>query len=221
VIAILTAMREELSPLLDKVKVIKKHHIAGSDFYHAIYKNNELILTNSGIGKVSATLASTILIERFNADKILFSGVAGAIDDSLKVGDVVVADRTAQFDMNLTAFGHPLGHVSGTGVYAKTSQSLRAIAEDMGCISGTIISGDKFVQDIKEKETLAKCFNAIALEMEGAPVSFVCQKYDIECMIIRSISDTLHGSSEDFGEFLSVASNNSADMMLKIVNSLG
>ncbi len=217
-IGIMCAMSEELAPLLSQVQVTRKHHISGTDFYDAVYNNRRVILTSSGIGKVQAALASTILIEHFDAKQILFSGVAGGIVDSLKVGDVVVASRLAQFDVDLTTFGHPKGHIPGSGVYVQTSKSLRYLAEDLGCVPGTIVSGDKFVDNTKEKMEISKEFNAIALEMEGASVAFVCQAYNIPCLVIRSISDTLHGSSEDFGEFLAVASINSAKMVLGIVN---
>ena len=218
IICVMTAMSEEFAPLLSKMEVTKKHHISGIDFYDAVYNNRRVILATSGIGKVQATKTSTILIEHFDAKQILFSGVAGGIVDSLKVGDVVVASRLAQFDMDLTAFGHPKGHIPGSGVYVKTDKSLRYLAEDLGCISGTIVSGDKFVNDTKEKTQISKEFNAIALEMEGAAVGFVCQSYNIPCLVIRSISDALHGSEEDFGEFLAVASANSAKMILGIVD---
>jgi adenosylhomocysteine/aminodeoxyfutalosine nucleosidase len=88
-IAIMCAMREELEPILEYLELKEIIEHANNKFYLAKFKNLDLVLAYSKIGKVNAALTSSILIEKFNVKKILFSGVAGAIDKDLKIGDLI------------------------------------------------------------------------------------------------------------------------------------
>lgn len=129
-IAIMGAMPEEIEPILAKLDNVTQTIYAANTYYEGTYHGKEVVLAYSKIGKVFATLTATILIERFACDILLFSGVAGAINDELKVGDLIIAEGLCQHDLDITAFGHPYGYVPEGEVYVGT-EALRNVAKEI------------------------------------------------------------------------------------------
>jgi adenosylhomocysteine/aminodeoxyfutalosine nucleosidase len=226
-IAIMGAMPEEIEPLLARVENIKKTQYASNLYYEATYKGQEIVIAYSKIGKVFASLTATILIEKFGCDTLLFSGVAGAINPSLQIGDLIVADRLCQHDLDITAFGHPHGFVPEGAVYISTDTTLRKIAKKVAINNalklqeGIIATGDQFVASSQRKEFIASTFKADALEMEGASVAVVCDALNIPFFILRAISDTANDDAGmDFDEFMVGSAKISANFILDMVESI-
>jgi len=225
IIGIMGAMPEEIVPLLEELDSYEEVKFAKNTYYKAKYNNIDLVIAYSKIGKVFSSLTASNLINKFNCEKILFSGVAGGINPSLKIGDLIIATSLAQHDLDITAFGHPYGFVPEGEVFIKTNNELNEIAKKAGkelnikLVEGIIATGDQFVCDNERKEFIHKTFNADALEMEGASVALVCDNLDVPCMILRSISDTADvDASFDFDEFLKSSAKNSSDFILKILD---
>ena len=226
-LAIMGAMQEEIEPLLayfDKVNVVK---YANNKYYEVSYNGLEIVIAYSKIGKVFASLTASTMIEKFGCDTLLFSGVAGGINPKLKIGDLIIADKLCQHDLDITAFGHPHGYVPGGKVFVETSKELRDVAikvakeNDLKVIEGIIATGDQFVHSTQRKEFIENTFNADALEMEGASVAVVCDALNIPFFILRAISDTADmDAGFDFDEFLKSSAKNSADYLIKIVKEL-
>ena len=226
-IAIMGAMPEEIAPILEIVGDYKTTEYAGNSYYETTYKGCELVIAYSKIGKVFSGLTASILIEHFKCEKLLFSGVAGGINPSLKIGDLIVATQVAQHDLDITVFGHPMGYVPGGAVFIDTDASLRAIAttvaSDMGkdIQEGVIVSGDQFVDDAKIKEAIVKNFNGDALEMEGASVGVVCDALGVPFFVLRAISDTAEtDASFSFEAFMESSAIISAEFVMKMVDAL-
>jgi adenosylhomocysteine/aminodeoxyfutalosine nucleosidase len=226
-LAIMGAMQEEIEPLLayfDKVNVVE---YANNKYYEVSYNGLEIVIAYSKIGKVFASLTASTMIEKFGCDTLLFSGVAGGINPKLKIGDLIIADKLCQHDLDITAFGHPHGFVPGGKVFVETSKELREIAikvaneNDLNVIEGTIATGDQFVHSNERKEFIEKTFSADALEMEGASVAVVCDALNVPFFILRAISDTADmDAGFDFDEFLKSSAKNSADYLIKILKEL-
>lgn len=226
-IAIMGAMEEEIEPLLahfDNVNIVE---FANNKYYEVNYKGVEIVIAYSKIGKVFASLTAATMIERFECDTLLFSGVAGGINPKLKIGDLIIADKLCQHDLDITAFGHPNGFVPGGSVFVETSEKLRTIAKDvakeneLNVIEGTIATGDQFVHSSERKEFIESTFKADALEMEGASVAVVCDSLNVPFFVLRAISDSADGGADiDFDEFLKSSAVNSANYMIKIVDKL-
>ena len=226
-LAIMGAMQEEIEPLLayfDKVNVVK---YANNKYYEVSYNGLEIVIAYSKIGKVFASLTASTMIEKFGCDTLLFSGVAGGINPKLKIGDLIIADKLCQHDLDITAFGHPHGYVPGGKVFVETSKELRDVAikvakeNDLKVIEGIIATGDQFVHSTQRKEFIENTFNADALEMEGASVAVVCDALNIPFFILRAISDTADmDAGFDFDEFLKSSAKNSADYLIKILKEL-
>ncbi|EGK8090533.1 5'-methylthioadenosine/adenosylhomocysteine nucleosidase [Campylobacter lari] len=226
-IAILGAMLEEVTPLLETLKEYQTIEYANNTYYLAKYKNHELIIAYSKIGKVNSTLSATIMIEKFKAELLLFTGVAGAFNPSLEIGDLIYATKLAQYDLDITAFGHPLGYVPGNEIFIKTDDKLNnlaiEVAKELGVKlqSGIIATGDEFICDENKKAKIREIFNADACEMEGASVALVCDALKIPCLILRSMSDKAGEKAEfDFDEFVEKSAKISANFVLKICEKL-
>ncbi|MCD6213067.1 MAG: 5'-methylthioadenosine/adenosylhomocysteine nucleosidase [Sulfurovum sp.] len=226
-IAIMGAMPEEIEPIIGKLENVKETVYAANKYYEGIYNGKEVVVAYSKIGKVFATLTATILIEKFACDTLLFSGVAGAISDELKIGDLIIAEGVSQHDLDITAFGHPYGYVPEGEVCIPTDMNLRNIAKDVAkekgltLKEGIIATGDQFVANEERKNWIGSTFKADALEMEGAAVAVVCSSLNIPFFILRAISDSADmDASFNFDEFLESSAKISADFILTMVDAI-
>ncbi len=226
-IAIMGAMPEEIEPLLEHYKEYKLVEYAKNSFYVVKYNEHTLVIAYSKIGKVNATITAVTMIEKFNCEKLLFSGVAGAVSDELQIGDLIVATKLAQHDLDISAFGHPFGYVPEGSVYEKTDVRLIEIAKEVAIekklsLKETIIAtGDQFVCDSNKKQWIEKTFDAGALEMEGAAVVLACNAFDVPSFVLRSISDAADmDAGFDFDKFLESSAKISAEFIISMVDKI-
>lgn len=225
-IGILGAMEEEITPLLEILKDYKEIKYANNSYYLANFERHELVLAYSKIGKVNSTLSAAVMIEKFGAQVLLFTGVAGALK-SLKIGDLLVATKLCQYDLDITAFGHPLGFVPGNEIFIKTDEKLNELAKQVASelgkklAFGTIATGDEFICDEGKKSKIVQVFDAEACEMEGASVALVCDALKIPCFVLRAMSDEAGEKAEfDFDEFVVNSAKISAEFVLKMCEKL-
>lgn len=226
-IAIMGAMVEEITPLLESLGKHTKTEYAGNVYYEAEYKGLELVIAYSKIGKVFSTLTAATMIEKFGAEKLLFSGVAGGINPSLKIGDLIAATSLCQHDVDITAFGHPDGFIPEGKLFTISDAALLVMAKevalemDKSLFEGVIATGDQFVADEKRKNWISDTFKADALEMEGASVAVVCDALDVPFFILRAISDTADmDAGFNFDKFLESSAKESAAFVLKMLDKL-
>ena len=235
-IAIMGAMIEEVEPFLNLgeheplLKHFKKHNdIAyGGNLYHeAKYKGLDIVLGYSKIGKVNAALTAATMIEKFGAEQLLFTGVAGAVNPELKIGDLVAATQLCQHDLDITAFGHPHGYVPEGKVYVEPSRELlhiaKSVADEKGISlkGGIIATGDQFIADPARKKWIEETFEADAIEMEGAAVAVICDAFNVPFFVLRAISDTADmDATFDFDEFLKHSSQVSSSFVLAMLDKI-
>jgi adenosylhomocysteine/aminodeoxyfutalosine nucleosidase len=226
-LAIMGAMEEEIEPLLANFSNIKVTEFANNKYYEVNYNGIDIVIAYSKIGKVFASLTATTMIEKFGCNKLLFSGVAGAINPSLKIGDLIVATKLCQHDLDITAFGHPHGYVPGGAVYIEANKELIQIASEVAIDKkiklqeGIIATGDQFVANEERKNWIGSTFKADALEMEGASVAVVCNALDVPFLILRSISDSADmDAGFSFDEFLKSSASRSAEFIIEVVKRL-
>ena len=226
-LAIMGAMQEEIDPLLEFFKDYKIIEYADNKYYELNYKGLDIVIAHSKIGKVFASLTASTLIQKFSCDSLLFSGVAGAINPNLNIGDLIVATKLCQHDLDITVFGHPFGFVPGGKVFIESSKELLDLAknvaknENLKVIEGIIATGDQFIHSNVTKEFIEKTFKADALEMEGASVAVVCDSLSIPFFILRAISDSANmDAGFDFDEFLQSSAKISSNYLVKIIDEL-
>ena len=225
-VGIIGAMDKEVAGLKNEIKVKEIKNIGGIEFYSGTLQGQDVVLLKSGGGKVNAAMATDILIREFKAEKIIFTGVAGAVNNKLNVGDVVISTDLAEHDFDTTAFGEKPGNVPGSDngrFYA--DQSLISLAETSAqkvlgkthVFKGTIVTGDQFIADKAKVRVLEDTFGAWAVEMEGASVAHVATLYKVPFVIIRAISDK---ADESVVESYDVFEGKAAEHCAKIVEYL-
>jgi adenosylhomocysteine nucleosidase len=228
-IGIIGAMQEEIELLLEQMDNKQTEIHAGISYHRGVFRGKKVVLTRSGVGKVNAAVCTQILIDKFGADAVLFTGVAGAVDPDLNIGDIVISSSSLQHDIDVTALGFPRGTIPYQDISEyNADEKLVALAEEAGralypgrCKVGKILSGDQFIADREVVKTLHEQFEGACTEMEGASVAQVCFMNGIPHVIIRSMSDKADGSAHvNFAEFTVEASNRSYAIVEKMVASL-
>lgn len=221
-IGIIVAEIEEMKAIENIMSNIEIKSIYEYKMVIGNINNREYILVRSGVGKVNAARTTQILIDKFDVKYIINVGSAGAINDNLKIGDIVVGSRLVQHDFDVTAFGHEKGYISEIGKFFESDSKLIKKSKDIkieniNIVIGTIASGDIFCTNIEMKDRIRKEFNADCIEMEGAAIAQVCYLSKIPFIIIRSISDIPNQKNQiDFSKYIKVASKNCAEFIKQI-----
>ncbi len=226
-IAFIGAMEEEITQLLDLMENVEKKKISNVDFYEGVLSNHKVVLTKSDVGKVAAAMTTTILFENYDIDGVVNIGTAGGIDPSLKVLDVIISDRVAHHDMDVSVFGWPLGFNQDKTSYKSDENYIKImkeiIEENDRVFIGNIATGDSFIHKEEQVDLINKNFpTTLCAEMEAAGVAQVCKNYNKPFIVIRSLSDiTLSKGNElDFTTYVEIASKRSALWCKKFIEKL-
>lgn len=224
-IGIIFAMEEELVELKKYIKIYEEKKIYDLIFYCGTLGEHDVVLVESGIGKVHAARCTQVLIDQMNIDYVFNIGVAGGVDPKVTIGDIVVGEKLVQHDYDLTAFGHDLGYVPKVGVYVESDPYLLEVAITLkkdGVYQGVIASGDSFFTDISKTKELESKFHALCVEMEGASIAQVCSLCNVPFLVIRSISDSPYqgDSFTSYEEFLEDSSKKVALFLKSIIEKL-
>lgn len=242
--ALVSALHDELSGVLAVLSGAQRHTVAGREFWVGELHGQPVVAVLSGIGKVAAATTATLLVERFGATRIVFTGVAGGLGLGVRVGDLVLARSLLQHDMDASPL-FPRHEVPGYGRSRFDSDPALSDALELACLraldtvvaelpqatrdafglrtpqlhQGLIVSGDRFVSSQTESQRLqAELPDALAVEMEGAAFAQVCHDLQVPLAVLRTVSDRADDSAHvDFPRFLKeVASRYSS----AVLNSL-
>lgn len=226
VIGIIGAMDEEIELYVQQMQGVKESVRAGLIFYQGEFLGRQVILCKCGVGKVNAAICTQLLIDDFHVASVIFTGVAGGVDPSLNIGDIVISRDCLQHDIDASALGFKKGEIpfAQASVFEAdhtliqlAEQSAQSIA-DVQVITGRIVSGDQFIADREKVKDLYEEFAAACVEMEGSAVGQVCALNGVPFVIIRSLSDKADGSAHvNFVEFTKLASKRSYDMLAQMV----
>jgi adenosylhomocysteine nucleosidase len=197
------------------------------EYTHGNLFGTEVVAAVCGVGKVNAAVCALTMLQIFGADTIVNTGVAGALDPNLEVGDIMVAQKVLQHDVDTQAVGDPRGFLGGLNrVFIdcdeKISNGLFHAANQCGANAkrGMIASGDQFIYKTEMKNDIIQTFGAAACEMEGAAIGQVCALYGVKFAVLRSISDKADGSADvSFALFAEKAAALSASILLKFIQS--
>lgn len=228
-IAVIGAMEQEVELLREEIVNPMTTVIADCEFIEGEIGDRSVILVKSGIGKVNASIATTLLLNNFKPDVVLNTGSAGGFDEQLEVGTVVISDEVRHHDVDVKVFGYEHGQVPGLPAAFQSDERLVKVAkeavEEIGELphaTGLIASGDSFMSDLDHVEVVKGYFpKMIAGEMEAAAVAQVCHRFGTPFVVIRALSDIAgKDSSISFDEFLPMAARHSTDIVLKAISKL-
>jgi adenosylhomocysteine nucleosidase len=219
---IITPLEEEFYLLRDNIIEPVQEKYAGILFVSGLLADVPVVVAKSGVGKVNAALAAQILIDRFNADRLVLLGVGGVINSDLGIGDVVVSKDVRYHDVDAIGLGFALGEVPFLGinifdadqVLVEKAQkaSIEALAKLKDKYSamdapnnhqpkvmvGRIITGDQFISGAGKKKQLIESFSGDCVDMEGAAVAQTAYLNGKQFVIIRALSDECENDAERF-----------------------
>ncbi|HCU67218.1 MAG TPA: 5'-methylthioadenosine/S-adenosylhomocysteine nucleosidase [Rheinheimera sp.] len=228
-VGIIGAMEQEIALLKQQLTNANTVQIAGFAFHQGKLNDVDVVLVQSGIGKVTATVATTLLISQFKPDAVINTGSAGGFDPELNVGDIVISTELRHHDVDVTAFGYEPGQVPRLPAAFSAHPALINAAEQ--CIAslgfcktkkGLITTGDVFMCDPERIAKTRATFPAmLAVEMEGAAIAQACYQLNTPFVVIRSLSDIAGKESPtSFDAYLEVASRNSSAMVMALLPKL-
>ena len=226
---IIGAMEPEVAILKGQLTNREVTEIAGFTFYQGQLNGDDVVIVQSGIGKVAAALATALLIDKFTPDYVVNTGSAGGFDQSLKVGDIVVSSEVRYHDVDLTVFGYEMGQLpANPAAYIPHPQLVKAAEQgiekldNINTLVGLITTGDTFMAaDADIAKARANFPTMAAVEMEGAAIAQTCHKFGVPFVVIRSMSDIAGKESPNsFEAYLETASVNSSQLVLNMLAEL-
>lgn len=223
-IGIIGAMDIEIDRIASQMTNKEVETISGVTYIKGEINSHCVVAAVCGIGKVFAAICAQTMILRYKVSAIINTGVAGTLSDKMGVLDTVVASALVQHDMDTTYFGDPMGMISGINMVEfpcdeTLAEKLCANIEGE-VFRGVIASGDCFVANEEKKKNIAKIFNAVACEMEGAAIAQVCYMNNVPCCVLRTISDGADGDKVmSYEAFREKAAEKSAEIIIKTVGN--
>lgn len=225
-IGIIGAMEQEVAILKDSLTNCETLTKGGCTFYQGQLNGAEVVLLQSGIGKVAAAVGTTILLDQFAPDLVINTGSAGGFDPSLNHGDVVISTEVRHHDADVTAFGYEIGQMAGQPAAFTADEKLIQIAEQAlnqipgkHAVRGLICTGDTFVCTAEKQAFIRSHFpSVVAVEMEASAIAQTCHQFKVPFVVVRAISDVADKESPmSFEEFLPLAAQSSSEMVVKMV----
>lgn len=230
-IGIIAAMDEELALLLKEAGYKGK----ADGFIECTLEGKAVVLAKCGIGKVNAALMTQRLISECKVDCIINTGIAGAMEKSLNVLDIVVSNDAVYHDFDVTGFGYKVMEIprmktsffkADDFLIENALCSFKALENEEAfkgkkILKGRVASGDQFICDTKKKDYIQSISGAYCVEMEGAAIAHTCHVNNIPYVIIRCMSDKAEEDSlktEIFNE--KRAGKLSAQLVLRMLGGI-
>ena len=225
-IGIISSMQNVLDILIEELDCSKDERYCGIDFYTTNLNGNDIVLAVSGVGKVNAAMAATIMINTYGCNLIINTGIAGGVA-KVNTKDIIVASKLKYYDVDVTCFNYEYGQIPGMpSYYTPRLENLLAIKVILNKLNlnykeAIIYSGDSFVSSFKDlkKVDTTECS---VVEMEGAAIAQVCVKSGIDFLVLRYVSDIvgLPNQIKDYMQFEKEMAERSSKICLEILKKL-
>ena len=229
-IGIIGAMEEEVEALKEAMEIRKTEEVAGMVFCEGVLCGKDAVVVRSGIGKVNAGICAQILVDYFDVDMLINTGIAGSLDARIDIGDMVISTDAVHHDMDATIFGDPAGQVPrmdtlafpADGVLVEKAKAANEKANpEIRTFTGRVASGDQFISSAEAKERIVSMFHPLCTELEGAGIAQAAYLNKVSYVIIRAISDKADNSAVmDYPEFERQAITHSVRLMKELVTLL-
>ena len=229
-IGIIGAMEIEVAALKEKMENVKITRKAMMEFNEGEIAGKKVVVVRSGIGKVNAAICTQILVDDFQAEVVINTGIAGSLNADINIGDIVLSTDVLHHDVDATGFGYPKGQIPQMEEFSfQADAALRALAAkvckevnpEIEVFEGRICSGDQFVSDDQVKKDIVSNFGGYAVEMEGASIAHAAHLNGVPFLIIRAISDKADGSAQmDYPAFDAAAAEHSVRLTYRMIQEL-
>ncbi len=223
-IAIIAAMQAEVDMILVHMSEYEEKYIHKLKVYEGRIHSKMCVVALAGVGKVNAARATTTLCTSFDVEYVFNVGVAGGLRQNQNPLDIIIGKDVIQYDFD-TSF---IDGEAGIGIHAHTSDRLNKLCENAckvyGLVAheGDIATGDLFVTSKDVHKILNHFPNAACAEMEAGAIAYIANQFEVECLIIRSLSDVAvkEGNHLDFKTFTIEASRNAGNIMEYVISHM-
>ncbi|MBR1891883.1 MAG: 5'-methylthioadenosine/adenosylhomocysteine nucleosidase [Clostridia bacterium] len=222
VYGVIGAMAEEVAALKCAVENKVVVTVSGMEFVQGKMGGANVVIVQCGIGKVNAATCAQLIIDRFGADVVINTGVAGSLDNRINIGDIVVSTDAVEHDFDVTALNYAPGEIPGMNsvfaadenMIARALEAVKESAPDIAAFTGRVCSGDRFIASKDERNRIIRLFGGTCCEMEGAAIAHVCSLNQTPFVVIRAISDKADDSEEvSYVEFEHAAAERCANIV--------
>ena len=226
-IVLLGAMDAEIEEFVAALNDVETQVWNGFTQYRGRLDGHEVVVSKSGVGKVMSALVTQHLIERWQPQAVIFTGLAGSLRRQIDIGDTLVARDLVQHDLESVALQLPRGQVPFSSYrFLPADQALLALATAYQPASGDlhlgrICTGDQFItyREMASHTYLTDELAGDGVEMEGASVALVCTVNRVPFLVVRTISDRAdENAATNFEAFLPQASRNSLAFVRFLLN---
>ncbi len=214
-IGIMGAMPDEIAFINAKLQNKKETKLGGNTFYEGDLHGKHIVLVCAGMGKANAAAAAQLLCTSFNANCVIFSGIAGNMTSKIGVGDIVIGKNAVYHDAENRMIAEVYPNLQEFSADENIVECAKNACETLNVkyIIGKVATGDQFIGDSETKKKIAEAFAPDCVEMEGAAVAHICAKNDVPFVILRAMSDncdeeayeTLVGKPFDISEYCKTA----------------
>ena len=229
-IGIIGAMEEEVAALKEDMDIQETVEQASMVFCKGKLCGKDVVVVRSGIGKVNAGICAQILVDRFLADMLINTGIAGSLDARIDIGDMVISTDALHHDMDATIFGDAIGQIPRMDTLAfpadeelvrKAAKANEKANPDIRTFTGKVASGDQFISSREAKEKIVENFHPLCVEMEGAGIAQAAYLNKVSYVIIRAISDKADNSATmDYPTFERQAIAHSVRLMKELLTMI-
>lgn len=198
--------------------------MAGYEIYRYQMSGSELYVLSSGAGEIAAAAGTQLLITAFGVEMIVNFGVVGGLTEEMETLRTCVVERVVHYafdtsELDRCEVGRYLDYPS---IYLPASPELveMALEAEPGLRKVTCASADRFVGKAEDKRALHQQFGADICEMEAAAVVLTCNRNRVPCLLLKAVSDSIHGGAEEFSKAITEASQVCLKVLCKVVGKL-
>lgn len=207
---------------------VELRSIAGMEFALGTIGGTAVVVAQCAVGMVNAAVCAQVMISVFKAKAVINTGVAGSLDASIDIGDIVVATDAVNHVMDVCNLGYEPGQTPGLETLAfpcddRLQNAAAKAGAELGLHvhSGRVASADRFVREEQNKQRIAQLFGARCCEMEGAAIAQACWLNGVPCGILRAISDKADGTDHiDYPVFEEQAARTCAQLTIAMLKEL-
>ena len=218
-IGIIAAMNVELQTILDKMSQVKsvcEQSQTGQTLYRGQIGSVEVILMECGIGKVNAAIGTQALLDRFQLDLLINTGVAGSLAAEVGHLDLVIGDLITYWDVRAKQLAGTFPYQAWFSADADWVKRFADAAPQ--AFVGRIVTGDGFVAEKQQKAQLRADYQALCVEMEGAAIAQAAFVNQVPFVMLRCISDlAADATGADYAAYEKLAAQKVADLLVQVL----
>lgn len=205
----------------EPIKVIEE---SGYLIHHYKLNDNNLYVIHSGAGEIAAAMTTQFLITQFKTDLIVNFGVVGGLNKKMSLSKTCIVENIVHYDFDTSDVDNcePCRYLDYPSIFIPTTEKLVKKATAIAPTLQRVIcaSGDKFIADENKKMALNKLYKADICEMEAAGIVLTCNKNDVPCILIKTVSDVVSGGVEEFKKSFDESARICIDITNQIISSL-